>query len=101
MKKKCRHCQEGYIKKNGVYSPCKHCITPDRFYKTLETAISTCTDPLKRKALRMVKANLPDYPIMALLEAEFYGGLGKDFNTMLMEAFDIKPFMDVKYKEIK
>ena len=100
MQKKCPHCQEGYTKKNGVYTPCKHCITPDRFYKTLEKAITSCTDPIKKKALRNIKSNLPDYPVMALLEAEFYGGLGQDFIKMLKEAFDIKPFMDVKYRDI-
>jgi len=100
-KKKCEYCHEGYTQKNGIYTPCKHCITPERFSKTLETAISNCKDPVKKKALRRIKANLPDYPVMALMEAEFYGGLSGEFIKMLRIAFDIKPFMDVKYRGIE
>ena len=99
MKDKCKHCEEGYVKKNGVYTPCKHCITPERFEKTLNTAIQNCTtDLLRKKTLVRIKGNLPDYPVMALMEAEHYGKFSKDFILMLKDAYDIKPFMDVTYK---
>ena len=101
MKHKCKHCEEGYVKKNGVYTPCKHCITPERFEKTLQTAIQNCsTDLARRKTLTTIKGNLPDYPVMALMEAEHYGKFSKDFVSMLKDAYDIKPFMDVIYKPI-
>ena len=101
MQKRCTHCQSGYVKKNGVYVPCKHCITPERFEKTLNTAIANCgNDVLKQKTLVRIKENLPSFPVMAMLEAESYGKFSKEFMEMLRESYDIKPFMDVKYKEI-
>jgi len=101
MKNRCKYCEEGYVKKNGVYTPCKHCITPERFEKTLNTAIANCgSDFLKKKILLRIKQNLPDYPVMALMEAEHYGKFSKDFIRMLKEAYDVKPFMDVIYKPI-
>ena len=102
MTSKCVHCQDGYVRKNGVYVPCKHCITPDRFQRTIETAIKNCgKDVLKRRALMRIKENLPDYPVMALMEAEVYEDFSESFIKMLKEAYDIRPFKDVKYKGIK
>tara|TARA_Y100001938_G_C8067870_1_gene421348 strand:- start:1209 stop:1514 length:306 start_codon:yes stop_codon:yes gene_type:complete len=101
MRKKCKHCEEGYVKKHGVYTPCKHCITPERFEKTLEKAIAGCgSDFLKKKVLLCIKDNLPSYPIMALMEAENYGQFSKDFITMLAQAYDVRQFKDVEYKPI-
>jgi hypothetical protein len=102
MKSRCKYCEDGYVKKNGVYTPCQHCITPERFEKTLDKAIASCgPDYFRKKTLSNIKDNLPDYPIMALLEAEHYGQFSKDFMRMLKSAYDIKPFMDVKYKKYK
>ena len=101
MRQKCQHCTEGYVKTNGIYTPCRHCITPERFQKTIEQAIKNCdltTDYERKGALTRVKENLPDYPVMAVLEAEHYGGFSKDFMQMLKEAYGINPFKDVKYK---
>ena len=55
---------------------------------------------LKKRALVRIKYNLPDYPVVALMEAEDYGKFSKDFVDMLKNAYDIKPFMDVEYKSI-
>jgi len=102
MNNKCKHCESGYVKKNGVYTPCKYCITPERFEKTLHTAIANCDDDIiKKKTLRRIRDNLPEYPIVALMEAEHYGKFSPDFISMLKEAYDVKPFMDVTYKGIK
>lgn len=101
MQKKCKYCQQGYVRENGVYTPCKYCITPERFEKTLNTAIGSCGDDLlRKKTLIRIKNNLPSFPVMAVMEAESYGKFTKDFLHMLREAYDVKPFMDVKYKEI-
>ena len=98
---KCAHCQDGYVRKNGVYVPCKHCITPERFQRTMETAIKNCgNDVLKRRTLIRIKENLPEYPVMALMEAENYGKFSEKFITMLSQAYDIRPFKDVNYKGI-
>ena len=99
-KKKCSHCVGGYVRDGSIYYPCNHCMSPERFLKTLEKAIKDCSDPGKKIVLRRIKANLPEYPVMALLEAENYEGLNKEFVKMLKSAFDIKPFMDVKYRGI-
>ena len=102
MANKCKHCQDGYVKKNGVYTPCNHCITPERFERTLEKAIVNCGPDIERqKTLSRIKNNLPDYPVMALLEAENYGQFSSSFVKMLKEAYDVKPFMDVKYRGIE
>ena len=100
--KRCSHCEQGWVKKNGVYTPCKHCITPDRFEKTLQTAINNCgsKDLARKKVLLNIQENLPDYPVLAYMEAESYGKFNKDFISMLKDAYDVKPFMDVKYKPI-
>ena len=99
MKNKCDKCEDGYVRKNGVLIPCKSCITPERFEKTLKTAIANCgSDYIKKKTLIRIQENLPEYPIMALMEAEFYGSFSETFVSMLKEAYDIRPFMDVKYK---
>ena len=101
MAKKCKYCESGWVKKNGVYTPYKHCITPDRFEQTLKKAINNCgVDIVKKKVLLNIVQNLPDYPVVALMEAEEYGQFSKDFINMLKEAYDIKPFMDVKYKGV-
>tara|TARA_Y100001938_G_C8001798_1_gene385121 strand:+ start:462 stop:692 length:231 start_codon:yes stop_codon:yes gene_type:complete len=76
-------------------------MTPERFEKTLNTAIANCGgDLLKQKALIRVKENLPEYPVMAILEAEHYGKFTKEFMSMLRLAYDIKPFVDANYKPI-
>tara|TARA_X000001036_G_C20379480_1_gene683991 strand:- start:120 stop:434 length:315 start_codon:yes stop_codon:yes gene_type:complete len=99
--KKCTNCEQGWVKKNGVYSPCKHCITPDRFEKTLKTAIQNCgNDYERKKALLVIEKNLPEYSVVAYLEAESYGKFNKEFVSMLRDAYDVKPFMDVKYKPL-
>tara|TARA_B100000959_G_scaffold276999_1_gene332699 strand:+ start:356 stop:658 length:303 start_codon:yes stop_codon:yes gene_type:complete len=100
MHKKCKYCEAGYVKKSGIYKPCQHCITPERFQKTLEVAIGNCKDSIKKKALSRIQENLPDYPVVALMEANFYGEFGADFIKMLKTAFDVRPFMDVEYRKI-
>ena len=101
MKKRCEYCEGGYVKHQGVFVPCQFCITPERFENTLETAIKSCKgNSLKKKVLNIIKNNLPEYPVMALLEAENYGKFSGDFVTMLKSAYDIRPFMDVCYKGI-
>lgn len=97
----CEYCENGYIKKRGIYVPCKHCITPERFEATLNKAINSCEDYFKKKTLVTIKGFLPKYPLMALLEAEHYGKFSKDFILMLQQAYNIKPFMDVEYRGIK
>lgn len=100
MNKKCKHCTDGYKTENGLCLPCKYCITPARFEKTLETAIANCgKDAIKRKTLIRIKNNLPDYPVMALLEAEGYAKFSSEFIFMLKEAYEIRSFMDVTYKK--
>ena len=68
-------------------------------------AITNCKNPTKKSALKRIKNNLPDYPVMAMMEAESVSGKGavlsEDFIRMLRDAFDIKPFMDVKYRGAK
>ena len=71
------------------------------FEKVLMTAIKSCENDIKKSVLLKIKKNLPDYPVMACLEAEAYGQFGKEFVEMIKSAYDVKTFMDVKYREIK
>jgi len=87
------------MSRNGILIPCKHCITPERFEATLNKAINNCgPDSERKRTLLRVKENLPDYAIMAVLEAENYGKFSKEFVNMLRSAYDLKPFMDVNYR---
>ena len=94
------NCDNGYVRKNGLYLPCSICITPARFESVLKTAISGCKgESEKKKALQRIQSNLPDYPVMALLEAEYYGRFKDNFIEMLKKAYKIRPFQDVKYNK--
>lgn len=96
----CIHCNGGFYS-NG--KPCRYCMTPDRFIAALDKAIRECDAKKDRPRLEKLKAvrhHLPEYPVMALMEAEGYG-LADDFVGMLQQAFDVKPFMDVSYKKVE
>ena len=78
-------------------------MTPKRFISSLDKAIRKAgLDEKKKKeaGLKAVRLNLPDYPVLAAMEADA-AGLNKKFIEMLYQTFDIKPFMDVSYNTIK
>ena len=78
-------------------------MTPKRFISSLDKAIRKAgLDEKKKKeaGLKAVRLNLPDYPVLAVMEAEA-AKLNKKFIEMLYETFDVKPFMDVSYNTIK
>ena len=78
-------------------------MTPKRFMSSLDKAIRKAGADNKTKkeaGLKAVRLNLPDYPVLAVMEAEA-AKLNKKFIEMLYETFDVKPFMDVSYKTIK
>jgi hypothetical protein len=78
-------------------------MTPEKFIASMDKAIKECEvkkDSPRLAKLKIIRSNLPDYPAMAVLEAEALG-MGEKFTTMLQQAFDVKPFMDVCYKKVE
>tara|TARA_Y100000310_G_scaffold129338_1_gene128481 strand:- start:67 stop:384 length:318 start_codon:yes stop_codon:yes gene_type:complete len=99
----CPFCVNGIIGIGPDAKPCKNCMTPKRFISSLDKAIRKAgLDEKKKKeaGLKAVRLNLPDYPVLAAMEADA-AGLNKKFIEMLYQTFDIKPFMDVSYNTIK
>ncbi|MHC4264356.1 MAG: hypothetical protein ACYSUK_00270 [Planctomycetota bacterium] len=73
-------------------------MTPEKFLTSLDRAIKQCKDQVKTEGLQRVRDNLPDYPVVAKMEAEAIG-LSEKFIEMLVAAYDVKPFIDVAYKK--
>tara|TARA_R110002020_G_scaffold441486_1_gene652292 strand:+ start:339 stop:659 length:321 start_codon:yes stop_codon:yes gene_type:complete len=99
----CPFCVNGIVGIGPDAKPCKNCMTPKRFISSLDKAIRKASLDKKKKkedGLRAVRLNLPDYPVLAAMEAEA-SKLNKKFIEMLYQTFDIKPFMDVSYNAIK
>ena len=99
----CAFCVNGIVGIGADAKPCKYCMTPKRFISSLDKAIRKAVlDEKKKKeaGLKAVRQNLPDYPVLAVMEAEA-AELNKKFIEMLYQTFDIKPFMDVSYNTIK
>lgn len=67
----------------------------EKFLNTLDKAIKDCArnknNKKLEKDLRAIRDFLPDYPVMAVLEAEVRG-MKDDFVIMLSDSFKILPF---------
>jgi len=96
----CPHCHNGV---GADAETCKHCITAKGFMSSLDKAIELADkkdNKIKANELRLVRANLPEYPVMAVMEAEAVEMSAK-FIEMIEQAFDVKPFMDANYKKVE
>lgn len=97
---KCERCKDQLtIQEGNRLIPCPYCMTVERLIKSIKGAIS---DSKKEKrhdqvaAFEAILSFLPDYPVMAIMEAEYHQ---VNFNLILMirDTFDVLPFGDKEY----
>ena len=89
----------GVVSQGDSYISCPECLTPEKFLKAIDKAIRECKHENKKEklaALEAVKSFLPEYPVMALLEAEARN-LNPKFVRMLQQSFGVRAFADQKY----
>lgn len=96
-KYKCHYCNDkGIIVMNNgeVIETCTHCLNTHSFFEALNLAISNSKKAKNNQqtdGFKAVKSFLPDYPVMAYLEAEARG-LNDNFLELLQSTFNILPF---------
>lgn len=97
---KCEHCNNGKIKQGKTFVGCPYCMTEDRLIAALKRTIADSKKEGKMDyagKLQIVLSHLPEYPVMALLEAE-YLGLNNSLILMIRDSFQVLPFGDQNYK---
>jgi hypothetical protein len=96
-KYKCHYCKDtGVIVKNNgnVIETCTHCLNTQKFFEALDLAIANSRCAKNHKQIndfKSVKSFLPEFPVMAYLEAEARG-LNDNFLELLQSTFNILPF---------
>lgn len=97
---KCEHCNDGKIKQGKTLKVCPYCITEDRLMAALKRTIADYKKEGKNDyagKLQIVLGHLPEYPVMALLEAE-YLGLSNSLIMLIRDSFQVLPFGDQIYE---
>ena len=91
---KCPYCNDkGYIQRGDTTVACS-CVDGSKIIKGMRSAIrdfEKCGKHESAQNLVAVLMFLPDYPVVAVMEAEAQG-LHEDFILMIRDAFHIKPF---------
>jgi len=94
---KCEHCNNRqFIPQGKKMVPCPYCVTEDRLMASLKRAI---VDAKKEKRwdfardLEKVLSYLPEYPVIAALEAEELG-MNDNIIAMIRDSFNVLPFGD-------
>jgi|14_taG_2_1085336.scaffolds.fasta_scaffold25874_1 hypothetical protein len=85
----------------GQDSRCPDCLTPERFITILQRAILEAKrtgKKKKREDLEAVLANLPRFPVMAMMEAEARN-FSEEFMTTLKRSLRVREFGDQKYSD--
>lgn len=87
----CEHCKdEGIITtSDGKIQTCKYCLGKRRFMEYLDETMKTA-DETTREKMRIIKEYLPDYAVMAVMEADFLN-MSPKFMEMLSNAFGVLP----------
>lgn len=100
MRNKCEHCNNTKFVKQGKKSvPCTHCMNEERLMNSIRRAIEDSRREGKTvlaSHLTLVLSYLPDYPVIAMLEAEEMH-LNSSLIMMIQDAFDVRPLGDVTY----
>jgi hypothetical protein len=97
---KCEHCKDELtIQEGNKLVPCPYCMTSDRLMNSLKRAIADSKKDKKQELAQQLQSILnflPDYPVMALLEAEHHK---VNYNLILMirDTYQILPFGDQSY----
>ena len=79
---------------------CPYCMNPTKLETSIDRAIKDCLKGDKQlgKKLAVIRSFLPEYPIIAILEAEHLG-LNQNLILLIRDTYGVLPFGDVKYKE--
>lgn len=100
LMKKCEYCQNKQVIQQGrKLIPCQYCMTEDKLMSALKRAVVDAKKEGKdifAKKLQIVIDYLPEYPVMAAMEAE-YLELNNSLILMIRDAFQTLPFGDNKY----
>jgi DNA-directed RNA polymerase subunit RPC12/RpoP len=93
----CNRCKDTGVYQDGFSAmTCPYCAGRQKFMAHLKQAIKQASAG-KRKTLKedlvAVHELLPEYPVMACLEAEARG-LRRDFIDFIMESFDVRPLRE-------
>mgnify|MGYP001193165491 CR=1 FL=1 len=97
---RCEHCHGRQFIKNV---PCLYCMTEEKLMNSLKRAIADSKKEGKKELagkLQIVLDHLPEYPVMAIMEAE-YLELNTSLVLMIRDSFDVLPFGDQTYKAQK
>jgi hypothetical protein len=92
---RCHHCNDRQLLIQGKKStPCPYCINEERLITSIKRAISDAKKDGKKELaikLQSVLSFLPEYPVVAILEAEALE-LNENFILMIRDSFNILPF---------
>jgi len=67
----CNFCSGGLINQNNSITTCQYCLTEDRVIEAIKLAVYTIEDlGGDSDDLRAILEFLPDYPVVAVMEAE-------------------------------
>lgn len=93
----CARCRDtGVYEQDGSHMTCPYCTGRKKFMGHLSNAIKQAKIGKKEqleKDLIAVNSLLPEYPVMAILEAEARG-LRQEFILFIREAFDVLPLKE-------
>jgi len=93
----CARCKDtGVYEQNGSFLTCPYCVGRKKFMDHLKQAIKQASVG-NRKSLKedlvAIHELLPEYPVMAALEAEARG-MRRDFIGFIRESFDVRPLRE-------
>lgn len=88
----CKHCNKGLVHNSTSLKVCPHCTSAQQLIEAIKLAISNCKKKNDTKLMENLKAIiklLPEYSVMAVLEAEARN-MSTEFIQLLRDSFDIK-----------
>lgn len=98
---KCEYCKNGKVKQEkGDVDYCPYCMSSTRLVEAIKRTITDSKKKGEKELagkLQIVLNHLPDYPVMAILEAE-YLGMNSSLILMIRDSFEVLPFGDQNYK---
>lgn len=99
---KCSYCNNRQVTQKGKkLVPCPYCFTEEKLISSIKRAIDDANKEGKKDfaaKLQSVLNFLPDYPVMAILQAEAYS-MNNSLILMIRDSFNILPFGDQEYKK--
>jgi hypothetical protein len=82
--------------------PCPYCLSEDKLVSCIKRAIVDARKDKKEELANKLQAVLnflPEWPVMAILEAEALE-LNENFILMIQDSFNVLPMGDINYKNV-